>query len=75
MEWHRTTMGRLTADFGVYRAVVARTPDQTRWLAQVTAPDQVYASVFAYPTLHEAQVWAETKRLALLRQPRAAKPS
>ena len=71
MQWERTQRGRLVCNLGAYRGVAERTEDDRTWTARVEAPDQVYQSVFDYPTMIEAQAWVEQKIETLLRTPRS----
>lgn len=72
MRWERTTRGRLVCNLGAYRGVVERTENDRTWSARVEAPGQTYQSVFDYPTMAEAQAWAERKIETLLSTPRSA---
>lgn len=71
MQWERMTRGRLVCNLGAYRGVVERAKDDHMWSACVHAPDQVYQSVFDYPTMTEAQAWVEQKIETLLSTPRS----
>lgn len=71
MRWVRTTRGRLVCNLGAYRGVVERTENDRTWTARVEAPDQVYQSVFDYPSMIEAQAWVEGKIETLLTTPRS----
>lgn len=72
MRWERTTRGRLACNLGAYRGVVERTENDRTWSARVEAPDQIYQSVFDYPSMIEAQAWVERKIETLLSTPRSA---
>jgi hypothetical protein len=61
--------GMLIADLGADRGVVEGTEHDRSWSARVEAPDQVYQSVFDYPTMIEAQAWVEQKIETLLSTP------
>jgi hypothetical protein len=74
MLWVRTKHGMLVANLGAYRGVVERTDNDQAWTARVEAPNQVYQSVFDYPTMTEAQTWVEQKIEALLSTPRSRSP-
>jgi hypothetical protein len=67
----RTKHGMLVANLGAYRGVVERTDNERAWTARIEARDQVYQSVFDYPTMTEAQAWVERKIETLLHYPRA----
>lgn len=69
MRWERTKRGTLVANLGAYRGVVERTENDRTWSARIEAPDQVYHSVFDYPTMTEAQAWVERKIETLLSTP------
>lgn len=71
MPWERTRRGQLVFNLGAYCGVVEQTEDGRAWTARVEAPDQVYQSVFDYPTMVEAQVWVEQQIEVLLRSPRS----
>jgi hypothetical protein len=61
----------LVCNLGAYRGIVERTEDDRTWSARVEAPNQVYQSVFDYPTMIEAQAWVERKIETLLSTPRS----
>lgn len=71
MPWERARRGQFVFNLGAYCGVVEQAKDGRAWTARVEAPDQVYQSVFDYPTMIEAQAWVEQQIEVLLRSPRS----